>query len=140
PGGLLEVADGNIHAANASNRRHGSTLPPAIRLVARTQRYQPVCQPQTSLAISEIMRSLVHCSSSERILPSSVDANPHCGDRQRRSIFMNLEAASLPPFIASRSSNCPNFVVTSPRTTVLSLGARRNGSKPPALSVSNSMK
>ncbi len=28
------------------------------------------------------MRSFAHCSSSVRTLPSSVEANPHCGDRQ----------------------------------------------------------
>src|SRR5579863_7120443 len=39
-------------------------------------------QPHTSLAISTIMRSLAHCSSSARTLPSSVEAKPHCGDRQ----------------------------------------------------------
>ena len=38
--------------------------------------------PHTSSAISTIMRSFAHCSSSERTLPSSVEAKPHCGDRQ----------------------------------------------------------
>ena len=38
--------------------------------------------PHTSSAISTIMRSFAHCSSSVSTLPSSVEANPHCGDRQ----------------------------------------------------------
>ena len=38
--------------------------------------------PHTSSANSTIMRSLAHCSSSASTLPSSVDAKPHCGDRQ----------------------------------------------------------
>ena len=37
--------------------------------------------PHTSSAISTIMRSFAHCSSSVSTLPSSVEANPHCGDR-----------------------------------------------------------
>ena len=38
--------------------------------------------PHTSSAISTIMRSFAHCSSSDSTLPSSVEAKPHCGDRQ----------------------------------------------------------
>jgi len=38
--------------------------------------------PHTSSANSTIMRSFAHCSSSASTLPSSVDAKPHCGDRQ----------------------------------------------------------
>src|SRR5262249_20301772 len=38
--------------------------------------------PHTSSAISTMSRSFAHCSSSARILPSSVEAKPHCGDRQ----------------------------------------------------------
>ena len=36
--------------------------------------------PHTSSAISTIMRSFAHCSSSASTLPSSVEAKPHCGD------------------------------------------------------------
>jgi rare lipoprotein A len=39
-------------------------------------------RPQISSAISTIMPSLAHCSSSASRLPSSVEAKPHCGDRQ----------------------------------------------------------
>ncbi len=38
--------------------------------------------PHTSSATSTIMRSFAHCSSSAKVLPSSVEAKPHCGDRQ----------------------------------------------------------
>ena len=38
--------------------------------------------PHTSSATSTIIFSFAHCSSSARILPSSVEAKPHCGDRQ----------------------------------------------------------
>ena len=38
--------------------------------------------PHTSSAISTIMASLAHCSSADSTLPSSVEAKPHCGDRQ----------------------------------------------------------
>ena len=38
--------------------------------------------PHTSSAISTIMRSFAHSSSSASTLPSSVEAKPHCGDRQ----------------------------------------------------------
>ena len=39
-------------------------------------------QPQTSSATSTIRRSFAHCSSSVSALPSTVDENPHCGERQ----------------------------------------------------------
>ena len=38
--------------------------------------------PHTSSAISTTNSSFAHCSSSARILPSSLEAKPHCGDRQ----------------------------------------------------------
>jgi len=36
--------------------------------------------PHTSFATSTASLSFAHCSSSVRILPSSVEAKPHCGD------------------------------------------------------------
>ena len=53
---------------------HGATR----RLAGMTETYLP----QTSSANSTTMRSLAHCSSSASTLPSSVEAKPHCGDRQ----------------------------------------------------------
>ena len=38
------------------------------------------CQPHTSSATSTIIRSFAHCSSSASMLPSSVEAKPHCGE------------------------------------------------------------
>ena len=38
--------------------------------------------PQTSAASWTIILSFAHCSSSVSLLPSSVEANPHCGERQ----------------------------------------------------------
>ena len=38
--------------------------------------------PQTSCERSTIILSLAHCSSSASTLPSSVEAKPHCGERQ----------------------------------------------------------
>ncbi len=54
------------------------------RFGSLTHCFTPVaCQrPQTSSASSTIMRSFAHSSSSARTLPSSVEAKPHCGDRQ----------------------------------------------------------
>src|SRR5712664_330795 len=36
--------------------------------------------PHTSFATSTASLSFAHCSSSVRMLPSSVEAKPHCGD------------------------------------------------------------
>jgi hypothetical protein len=59
----------------------------------------PLAPP--SWATSTIIRSLAHCSSSARILPSSVEAKPHCGDRQSWSRSVNLAASSMRRLIAS---------------------------------------
>ena len=40
------------------------------------------CQPHTSFESSTIIRNFAHCSSSASTLPSSVEAKPHCGERQ----------------------------------------------------------
>src|SRR6202008_3803507 len=50
--------------------------------------------PHISLAISTIMRSLAHCWSSARTLPSSVVPKPHCEERHSWSISMNFAASS----------------------------------------------
>src|SRR4249920_1577131 len=97
-------------------------------------------RPHTSPATSTIMRSFAHCSSSASTLPSSVEAKPHCGDRHSWSSEIYLEAASIRRLISSFDSSRPLFVVTRPSTVVLSFGSIRNGSKPPARSVSYSMK
>src|SRR6185312_16291949 len=98
-------------------------------------------RPHTSLAISTIILSFAHCSSSARTLPSSVEAKPHCGDRQSWSSATYLVASSMRRLIASLLSSLPDFEVTSPSTSCfLPLGKKRSGSKPPARSLSYSRK
>src|SRR4029079_156101 len=97
-------------------------------------------RPHISSATSTIIRSLAHCSSSASTLPSSVEAKPHCGDRHSLSSEMYLEAASMRRLISSFDSRRPVLVVTSPSTTWRSFGTSLSGSKPPARSVSYSMK
>src|SRR5215469_8433240 len=96
---------------------------------------------QTSSPISTIIRNLAHCSSSARMLPSSVEAKPHCGDRQNCSSGANLPASSMRRSTSSFFSSVPLLEVTRPSTTtLLPLGRKRSGSKPPARSVSYSRK
>src|ERR1700745_1090326 len=98
-------------------------------------------RPQTLSASSTIMRSFAHCSSSARTLPSSVEAKPHCGDRQNCSGGANLPASSMRRSMSSFLSSVPLLEVTRPSTTtLLPLGRKRSGSKPPARSVSYSRK
>src|SRR5262245_22251148 len=96
--------------------------------------------PHTSSATSTTRRSLAHCSSSERILPSSVEAKPHCGERQSWSSAMNFAASSMRRLSSSLLSSAPLLEVTRPSTTILPLGTKRSGSKPPARALSYSMK
>src|SRR5205085_7023934 len=96
--------------------------------------------PQTSSANSTIIRSFAHCSSSARMLPSSVEAKPHCGDRQSWSSETYFDAWSMRRLSSSLDSSLPDFEVTRPSTTVLPFGTKRSGSKPPARSESYSMK
>src|SRR6185312_11258334 len=99
-----------------------------------------LAKPHTSFATSTIIASFAHCSSSASALPSSVEAKPHCGDRQSCSSGMNFEAWSMRRLMSSFDSSRPVFEVTRPSTTWRSLGTKRSGSKPPARSESYSMK
>src|SRR4029079_13441153 len=132
-------------------RRHLALGAPGPRLVDRFRPQQAAdvvgaewwlqaFHPHTSSAISTIMRSLAHCSSSASTLPSSLDAKPHCGDRQSWSMGTNFAASSMRRLISSLDSSVPVFEVTRPSTTCLPLGTKRKGSKPPARSLSYSMK
>src|SRR5581483_9020525 len=95
----------------------------------------------TSLAMSTIMASLAHCCSSVSTLPSSVEAKPHCGDRQSWSRGAYLAASSRRRLMSSFLSSVPLLEVTRPTTTrFLPLGRKRSGSSPPARSVSYSRK
>src|SRR5262249_56017927 len=96
--------------------------------------------PHTSPPPSTIRRNFAHCSSSARILPSSLEAKPHCGERQSWSRPANFAASSMRRLITSLDSSVPLFEVTRPSTTILPLGTKRSGSKPPARSLSYSMK
>ena len=53
---------------------------------------------------------------------------------------MYFAASSIRRFSASLDSSVPDFEVTRPSTTSLFFGTNRSGSKPPARSVSYSMK
>ncbi len=55
-----------------------------LRMVQRCTVIMQRCERcyQTSLAICVTRRTLSHCWASLRLLPSSVEANPHCGLRQ----------------------------------------------------------
>ena len=97
-------------------------------------------QPQTDCAVSTIRRSLSHCCSSVRALPSEVEENPHCGERQSWSRSTYRLASSMRRSRSSRVSSSPRLVVTRPRTTYLPLGTKRSGSKPPERASSHSMK
>src|SRR6185437_2332916 len=97
--------------------------------------------PHTSLDRSTIIFSFAHCSSAASTLPSSVEAKPHCGDRQSCSSATYLVASSMRRLMSSFFSSVPLFEVTRPSTTILlPLGRKRSGSKPPARSVSYSRK
>src|SRR5262249_17268306 len=110
-------------------------------LLSRPPENRRYCRPHTSSATSTIKRSFAHCSSSARILPSSVEAKPHCGDRHNCSMSTYLAASSMRRLMASLLSSAPALEVTSPSTTCfLPLGTKRSGSKPPARALSYSRK
>src|SRR4051812_21188222 len=75
--------------------------------------------PHISLATSTASFSLAHCSSSDRMLPSSVEAKPHCGDTASWSSGANLAASSSRRLMSSFFSSSPNFEVMTPTTTIL---------------------
>src|SRR5699024_11451542 len=75
---------------------------------------------------------LFHCSSSVRLLLSSVLANPHCGESNKRSAGKCSFASSTLCVIVLPSSSAGVFDVTSPSTTcVFSSLIFAKGSKPP---------
>src|SRR5699024_3895494 len=94
--------------------------------------------PQTSSATSLTSLSLSHCCSSVRILPSSVEANPHCGLTHSRSSGTYFDASSIRVLISSLSSSSGNLDENRPSTTSLSSLTLASDSNPPARSVSNS--
>ena len=73
------------HESNWALRACGNRVDPAPAIRERfciTSPAEIPPQPHTSSAISTTIRSFAHCSSSASTLPSSVEAKPHCGERQ----------------------------------------------------------
>src|SRR6267142_1304258 len=95
-------------------------------------------QPQTCRAVAATSFSLDHCWSSLSRFPSAVEANPHCGLSARFSRGTYFDASSIRFASTSASSMRGTFELTSPSTTVLPLGTKRNGSKVPERSSSYS--
>src|SRR5579862_3051162 len=96
--------------------------------------------PHTSAAVSTMRRSLATSSSYVSTFPSTVEENPHCGERQSCSSGTNFAASSILRLSVSLVSSVPRLVVTSPSTTYLSLGTNRSGSNPPERASSYSRK
>ena len=81
--GLLE--HGNVEPRPA--HRHGTRQPRGagtyddrVGIPQCALRKRMTYLPHTSFATSTASLSFAHCSSSVRMLPSSVEAKPHCGD------------------------------------------------------------
>src|SRR5262249_31321661 len=101
-------------------RGEGVALITSFDRASAIPRSYPCAQrPHTSPATSAIIRNFAHCSSSARILPSSVEAKPHCGDRQNWSSGANLPASSMRRLTSSFFSSVPLLEVTRPSTTTL---------------------
>src|SRR5258708_17174495 len=96
-------------------------------------------QPHTSLDRSTIIFILPHWASSVSTLPSSVEAKPHCGERQSWSSATYFSASLMRALMSPFFSSVPDFEVTRPSTIcLLPFGTKRSGSNPPARSVSYS--
>lgn len=72
------------------------------------------------------------------MLPSSVEAKPHCVLKARLFSGWNSAASLILAINFCGSSNSAFLLVTKPKTTSLSLGICTIGSKLPDLSLSNS--
>src|SRR5579872_1817076 len=79
--------------------------------VVGAERRLGALHPHTSCATSTIMASFAHCSCSARTLPSSVEAKPHCGDRQSWSSATYLVASSIRLSTSAFFSSVPVLVV-----------------------------
>src|SRR6202047_760753 len=121
------AADARLREANQSGEGRIDCF------VARTPRNdRRLYRPHTSPATSTASFSLAHCSSSVRMLPSSVEAKPHCGDSGSCSSGAYLEASASRRLMSSFFSSSPLLEVMTPTTTILlPLGRNRSGSKAP---------
>ena len=98
-----------IVSASPSSRRHAATSDPSGRLcktwiagsspaMTAMRAARSALRPTPRRPPRRSCRSFAHCSSSVSVLPSSVEAKPHCGDRQSWSsatIFRRLVDAAL---------------------------------------------
>src|SRR2546426_1529489 len=71
-------------------------------------------------------------------LPTTSEPKPHCGLRASFASGTNLAASSMRRLSSSTGSSRATLVLTSPSTTILSLGTKRKGAKLPALGLSYS--
>src|SRR2546428_7252995 len=92
----------------------------------------------TCRAVSTTRSSLRFWSSSLTRLPTTSEPKPHCGLRARFASGTNFAASSMRRLSSSTGSSRATLVLTSPSTTILSLGTKRNGAKLPALGLSYS--
>src|SRR2546426_1110757 len=92
----------------------------------------------TCRAVSTTRSSLRFWSSSLTRLPTTSEPKPHCGLRARFASGTNFAASSMRRLSSSTGSSRVTLVLTSPSTTTLSLGTKRNGAKLPALGLSYS--
>src|SRR5262249_47520962 len=131
---LRQDCQGENQREHNQHCSHGGV--PLAHCEARASR-----QVQTSPAMSTIILSFAHCCSSERMLPSSVLANPHWGERQSCSSGAERAACSQRRLMSSWRSSAPLLEVTRPTTTrFFPRGRKRSGANPPARSVSYSRK
>ena len=94
--------------------------------------------PHTSSAISLTKLIFFHCSSSVKILPSSVEANPHWVLKHNLSNGTYCDASLIRAIIVDLSSGVGYLDVIRPRTTSFSSDTSFNGLKSPERSSSNS--
>jgi hypothetical protein len=101
PAGVEEAdRQADVEAAQPdrpASRREAPTGGPHVRARLSRERdaratsvnfEERACQavPQTSSAVSTTRRSFAACSSALRLLPSTVEEKPHCGERQSWSM------------------------------------------------------
>src|SRR5207248_9469475 len=97
--------------------------------------------PHTSAATLTTSPSLATCSAWVRVLPSTVEEKPHCGDRHSWSRGTHWAASSMRRFSSSLLSRAARLVVTRPSTTRFDpRGTKRSGAKPPERASSYSRK
>jgi hypothetical protein len=87
-------AASHLFTSEAKQSRTGEAKKSGLLRHLRSSQWRKTYFPHTSFATSTASLSLAHCSSSVRTLPSSVEANPHCGDRASWSSGAYFEASA----------------------------------------------